>query len=92
MGAPQNDQADTDWLERIQRQAARFTVNDYHVTQSREPGCVTNMLHKLDLPTLQDQLTRTTMPLFFKVVEGLVLAIPVTRTVLKTPSSKQKTN
>ena len=45
-----HNQADTDRLERIQRQAARFIVGDY---RSREPGCITNMLRKLDLPTLQ---------------------------------------
>ena len=32
---------DTEKLERVQRQAARFTTNDYH---SREEGCVTGVL------------------------------------------------
>ena len=31
-------------LERVQRQAARFVTGDYF---SRDPGCVTNMLHQL---------------------------------------------
>ncbi len=42
--------SDIDRLERVQRRAARFITNDY---RSRTPGCVTNMLHDLKLPSLQ---------------------------------------
>ena len=37
-----------DRIEKVQRQAARFIQKDY---RSREPGCVTKMLEKLELPT-----------------------------------------
>ena len=69
-----HNQARINQLERIQRQAARFIVGYY---LSREPGCITNMLHKLDLPTLQDRRKQQRLSFFHKVVEGLVPAMPV---------------
>ena len=45
-------QSDIDRLERIQRSAARFITRDY---RSRQEDCVTKMLQKLDLETLQER-------------------------------------
>ena len=39
-------------IEKIQRKAARFIKSDY---KSRNPGCVTDMLNDLNLPTLQER-------------------------------------
>ena len=61
---------------------ARFIVGD---CRSREPGCVTSVLHKLDLPT------QTTTPLsLYKVVEGLVPAMPVEQFLKPFPANKRQ--
>ena len=59
-------------LERIQKQAARFITGDY---KSREEGCVTNMLNKLELQDLKGRRTSQKLIFLYKVVEGLVPAI-----------------
>ncbi|KAK7096441.1 hypothetical protein V1264_005737 [Littorina saxatilis] len=64
---------DVERLERIQRNASRFTSGDYRTTT---PGFVTGILHKLQLPTLQERREHLRLTSFFKVVEGLVPAIP----------------
>ena len=66
-------QSDINKLERIQRKAARFICKDY---KSRDSGCVTNMLRDLDLPTLQERRKELRLAFLYKVVEGLVPAIP----------------
>ena len=64
--------ADSNKLERIQRQAARFITGDY---RTREDGCITNMLTKLELQELQLRRTSQKLIFMYKVVEGLVPAI-----------------
>jgi hypothetical protein len=64
---------DIDALERVQRGAARFITGDY---RSRTPGSIQKLLKKLDLPTLQDRRKQLRLCFFYKVVEGLVPAIP----------------
>ena len=64
---------DIDALERVQRRAARFIAGDY---RSRSTGTVQRLLNKLKLPELQDRRKQLRLILFFKVVEGLVPAIP----------------
>ena len=59
-------------LERVQRQAARFITGDY---KSRDEGCVTNMLARLELQELRDRRTSQRLIFMYKVVEGLVPAI-----------------
>ena len=61
-----------DKLERLQKRAARFIKDDY---KSRESGCVTNMLKDLELKPLQERRKPIRLTMFYKVVEGLVLAI-----------------
>ena len=54
-------------LENVQRSAARFIMKDYH---SRQEGSVTEMLNKLNLPSLQDRRRDQRLTLMYKVVEG----------------------
>lgn len=51
-----------------------FIFGDYH---SRNPDCVTKMLIKWDLPTLQDRRDQQRLFFFYKMVEWLVPAILV---------------
>ena len=60
---------DTDKLERVQRQAARFITGDY---RSREEGSVTKMFEMLDLQSLENRRSASRLVFFYKVVEGLV--------------------
>jgi hypothetical protein len=64
---------DIDRLERIQRNAVRFISGDYRTTT---PGFVTGLLAKHKLPPLQDRRESLRLLFFFKVVEGLVPALP----------------
>lgn len=66
---------DIDKLERIQRSAARFITGDY---KSRARGSVQNLLQKLKLPTLQQRRGCLRLVFFYKIVEGLVPAMPPT--------------
>ena len=62
-----------DRMERIQRKAVRFISRDY---RSNTPGFVTGLLKKHDLPTLQERRKDLRLTFLYKVVEGLVPAIP----------------
>nr|KAG5694853.1 hypothetical protein BaRGS_028781 [Batillaria attramentaria] len=64
---------DADKMERIQRNAVRFISRDY---RSTTPGFVTGLLKKYKLHTLQERREQLRLTFFFKVVEGLVPAIP----------------
>ena len=66
-------QKDIDKLERVQRGAARFITGDY---KSRTPGSVQKLLNKLDFQTLQERRRQLRLVYFYKIVEGLVPAIP----------------
>ena len=61
-------------LERVQRRALRFITGDY---RSRDPGCITNMRQRLNLPTLASRRQVLKLSSFFKVVEGLVPDLPI---------------
>ena len=58
---------DIDRLERVQRQAIRFITGDY---SSRDPGCVTRMMLRLDIPLLQERRKVCRLTLMYKIVEG----------------------
>ena len=60
------------------------TTGDYH---SREPGCVTNMLRKLDLPTLQDRCKQQHLSFFRK---GLIPAMPTEQLLKPLPARKRQ--
>ena len=82
-----HNQANINRLQQILCQATCFIVGDYH---SREPGCVTRMLHKLDLPNLQDQRKQQHLSFFYKVVEGLLPAMPVEQFLEPFPANKKQ--
>ena len=58
-------QKDIDSLEKIQRQGARFILNDY---KSWDDGCVTRMLQDLELPTLQHRREFNRVVYLYKIV------------------------
>ena len=60
-------------MERIQRNAVRFIAKDY---KSKTPGSVTRLLTKHDLPTLQERREDLRLTFLYKVVGGLVPAVP----------------
>eukprot|EP00745_Piridium_sociabile_P009324 TRINITY_DN16486_c0_g1_i8.p1 TRINITY_DN16486_c0_g1~~TRINITY_DN16486_c0_g1_i8.p1 ORF type:complete len:256 (-),score=44.82 TRINITY_DN16486_c0_g1_i8:150-917(-) len=64
---------DIDRMERVQRIAVRFISRDY---RSTTPGFVTGLLARHNLPTLQERREQLRLTFFYKVVEGLVPAIP----------------
>ena len=64
---------DVDKMESTQRHAARFISGDF---RSRTPGFVTGLLRKYDLPPLQERRENLRLTFLYKVVEGLVPAIP----------------
>ena len=66
-------QKDIDKLERVQRSAARFIAGNY---RTRTPGFVTKILDHHQLPTLQQRREDLRLTLYFKIVKGLVPAIP----------------
>ena len=67
-------------LERVQRRALRFITGDY---RSRDPGCITNMRQRLNLPTLASRRQVLKLSSFFKVVEGLVPGLPIDNFLVK---------
>ena len=50
-------------LERVQRCAARFMTNDY---TTRTPGCVTDMLNRLELLPLEDRRKNLRLTFMYK--------------------------
>ena len=59
-------------IEKIQRKAARFIKSDY---KSRNPGCVTDMLKELNLPTLQARRKDKRLSFLYNIQKGKVPAI-----------------
>ena len=64
---------DIDKLERIQNRAIPFANKDY---KSRETGAITKMREDLELETLEERRLSLRLILMYKVVEGLVPALP----------------
>ena len=64
--APFND-TDNGKIEKVQRRAARFVMNDYRRTSS-----VTEMLTNLDWDTLQERRDLTRLSMMYRIVHGLV--------------------
>jgi hypothetical protein len=64
---------DIDKLERIQNRAIRFVKKDY---RSRETGAIARMREYLELETLEERRLSLRLILRYKVVEGLVPALP----------------
>ena len=64
---------DTEKLERIQRQAARFITRDYIY---QELGCIGRMLDFLNLPSLEERRRQLRLTMLYKIAQGLVPALP----------------
>ena len=60
-------------LERVQHQAARFITGDY---KSHQTGCVSSMIHDLQLPPLKERRYQNRPIFLYKITEGLIPAIP----------------
>jgi hypothetical protein len=60
-------------LESVQRRAARFCLNDF---RSKSPGCVTNMIKKLEWDSLADRRLTRRLVIFHKAIHGH-LSIPL---------------
>ena len=54
------------WLEQIQRRAARFATKTY----SRQEGCVTQALNHLNWPTLEHRRKVNRLTLMYKTLHG----------------------
>jgi len=78
---------DIERIERIQNRAARFIKQDY---RSRDPGCITTMLHDLQLPSLQDRRRQLRLTQMYKVVEKLVPAMPPDHFFQPKPAHKRQ--
>ena len=70
----------------MQRRVSRFNAGDYY---SKTPGSIQKLLHKLDLPPLQDRRKQLRLIFFYRVVEGLVPAIPPHKFVTQQRPSRQ---
>ena len=60
-------------MEKIQRIAARFITGDF---RSNTPGSVIRLRERTGLPPLQLRRQHLRLTLFYRVVEGLVPALP----------------
>ena len=58
-------------IEKVQRRAARFVSNRYNNTSS-----VTNMLEKLNWPSLEIRRTRSRLIMFYKIIHQVVAISP----------------
>ena len=63
--------SDINQLEAVQRRAARFTMNCYDRYQS-----VTNMLHRLDWPTLEKRRDHAKIIMMYKIIHNIVYIQP----------------
>ena len=62
-------QKDTSELEKVQRRAARYVFNSY---SDRSPGCVTNMLTRLQWEPLADRRLNDSLTLLYKINNSIV--------------------
>ena len=61
-------------LEKVQRRAARFIIQDY---KTRTPGFMTNALQDIGLPTLQDRRQYNRLIFFYKTINGFSPAVDI---------------
>ena len=64
---------DIDALECVQRRALHFIKGNY---RSITPGTIHKLQSKLNIPTLQEHRKAIRLTFMYKVVEGLVPAMP----------------
>ena len=66
-------QGDINTFVQVQRRALRFISGDF---KTRTPVFITNLQRKLKLPSLQDRRKALRLTLMYKLVKGLVPALP----------------
>ena len=69
-------------LENVQRQAARFATGNYY---SRDPWCMTSMLHQLEWEPLQHRRARNRVIMLYKITNYLV-EVPVHHLIHSPPT------
>ena len=68
-----HNQKDIDQLERIQKNVTPFITADY---KSMTPGTVSKLLKKCNLPPLQERRRHLRLTLYYRIVQGLIPALP----------------
>ena len=81
---------DADYLDKVQRRAARYACNNY---TERTQGCVTVMFNSLGWETLQDCRKMQALTMLFKIKHNMV-EIPETESIVwsndsRTPGSQR---
>jgi hypothetical protein len=74
--------SDIQKIEMVQRRAARFVTRNY----SKIPGSMTDILHQLQWPTLEQRRIESRLTVMFKIQHELI-AIPIPDYVKKQPLS-----
>ena len=64
---------DADYLDKVQRRAARYACNNY---TERTQGCVTAMVNSLGWETLQDRRKMQCLTMLFKIKKNNLVEIP----------------
>jgi hypothetical protein len=78
---------DIEQLEKVQRRAARFITGDY---KTREEGCVTNMISRLELKPLVVRRREARLNIMFKTTKGLLPSMPPNTFFNHQPRQKRK--
>ena len=77
--------SDTHKIEMVQRRAARFVTRNY----KKSPGTMTNILHQLEWPTLEQRRLESRLTVMFKIQQNLI-AISIPDYVQKQPASQTR--
>ena len=77
---------DADYLDKVQRRAARYACNNY---KERTQGCVTAMVNSLGWETLQDRRKMQCLTMLFKIKHNLV-EIPEAESILWSNDSRTR--
>jgi hypothetical protein len=73
-------------IEQVQRRAARYACHRHHNTSS-----VTEMIHSLDWPTLQERRLKTRLHIFYKIINNKI-AVPYDNILIHSQSRTRSTH
>lgn len=73
-------------IEQVQRRAARYACHRHHNTSS-----VTEMIHSLDWPTLQERRLKTRLHIFYKIINNKI-AVPYDNILIPSQSRTRSTH
>ena len=73
-------------IEQVQRRAARYACHRHHNTSS-----VTEMIHSLDWPTLQERRLKTRLHIFYKIINNKI-AVPYDNILIPSQSRARSTH